>query len=345
MLPSRPVTIKTIAKELNLSISAVSKALNDYPDIGEETKKVIVRKALEMGYRPNLIARSLVTNSSNTIGMIVRDSATVYGEMFKLLSQKAESLKLNLLVGDSNRNPDLELSHVKNMVDSHVMGIIITPVSGDISGIKKLVGGRVPVVYLGGRITDSAECFVASDNRNGSNMAMDYLFSLGHRDIAFISDRNRSNSTQVKLDSYICRMKERNLEPAIFIDDDINPNLVDVGCRQAKAMIESKRAFTAVFASKDMVALGVMKELGSKGFRIPEDISVIGYDGSEASSMPMIELTTVAQPKEDLSDNLIRILLSQVNAGSGIMPEHYLATPELIIRNSCGKVRRPPQEK
>lgn len=338
MLPNRPVTIKTIANELDLSISAVSKALNDYPDIGEETKKTIVRKALEMGYRPNLIARSLVTNSSNTIGMIVRDSATVYGEMFKLLSQKAESLKLNLLVGDSNRNPDLELSHVKNMVDSCVMGIIITPVTGDISGIKKLAGGRVPVVYLGGRITDNAECFVASDNHYGSNMAMDYLFSLGHRDIAFISDRNRSNSTQLKLNSYICRMKDRNLEPAVFIDDDINPNLVDVGCRQARAMLDSERSFTAVFASKDMVALGVMKELESNGLRIPEDFSVIGYDGSEVSSMPMIELTTVAQPKEDLCDNLIRILLSQADAGGGAIPEHYLATPELIIRNSCGKV-------
>lgn len=327
---------------MGLSISAVSKALNDYPDMNEDTKKAVADKAIELGYSPNLIARSLVKNSSNVIGFVVRDISNIYGDLFKMLSKRAEQLNLNLLVGDSNRNAKLELSHIKNMIDSRVKGIIISPTS-DITTIKECVNNRVPIVFVGGSITSATENFVSSDNRYGTGLAMDYLFGLGHKNIAFISDSIKSNSTKVKCDTYIRRMRENGLEPMVFRDDINDEDLISAGCRQVRALFESGKEFSAILSSKDKVALGAMKELKDHGLHVPEDVSVMGYDGLEIASMPMIELTTIShsQTASEIADNLLRILLSQAESGRGAEPEHYYAKPKLIIRNSCRRIGEP----
>ncbi len=329
----KTVTIKTIADALGLSMSGVSKALNDYPDINEETKKMVIEKAIELGYTPNLNARNLAKNTSNTIGVIVKDTDTTYGELFKDLSRVAESRGLNLLIADSDRSREIEVSHVRSMMESRVKGIIIVPVSADIAEIKKVVKFKVPIIFLGGWVTSPKENVVAQDNAYGTNMAMDYLFGLGHSKIAYITDKIRSNTNQVKLDGYRSRMVQAGLEPAIFVDEEAN--LIEAGARQAALMLDSGEEFTAVLASKDLVAIGAMNEIRSRGLRIPEDISVVGFGGSEASSLPMIDLTTIAQPKKDLAENLIRIMVSLAETGHDAPPQHYFAKPKLIERKSC----------
>ncbi len=332
----KSVTIKTIAEAVGMSLSGVSKALNDYPDINEETKKLVISKAVELGYTPNLNARNLVKKTSNSIGIIIKDTDTSYGDLIKDLSRVAEINGLNLLIADSDRNKEIEIKHVKSMLESRVKGIVIVPVSGDISEIKKTVGFRVPVVFLGGWVTSPRENVVAQDNECGTNMAMDYLFGLGHRDIAYVSDRVRSNSNQVKIDVYRKRMQEAGLEPAVFVDG--GSGLIGSGTRQTAVMLDSGRRFTAVLASKDLVAIGAMEEIRTRGLSVPEDISVMSFGGSEISSVPMINLTTIAEPKRDIAENLIRILLAQAEAGHDAMPKHYFARPELIERKSCRHV-------
>ena len=330
------VTIKTIAEAVGMSMSGVSKALNDYPDINEETKRIVVEKAIELGYTPNLNARNLVKNTSNSIGLIVKDTDTSYGELIKDLSRVAESNGLNLLIADSDRNRETEIKHVRSMLESRVKGIIIVPVSGEISEIKKAVSFRVPIIFLGGWVTSPKENVVAQDNGCGTDMAMDYLFGLGHRDIAYISDKVRSNSNQVKIDVYMKRMREAGLEPAVFIDD--GSGMVESGSRQTARMLDSGSRFTAILASKDLVAIGAMEEIRSRNLSVPEDISVMGFGGTAMSSLPMIDLTTIAQPKKDIAENLIRILNAQSEAGHDAIPKHYFARPELIERKSCRPV-------
>ena len=332
----KSVTIKTIAEAVGMSLSGVSKALNDYPDINDETKKLVVSKAVELGYTPNLNARNLVKKTSNTIGIIIKDTETSYGELIKDLSRVVESNGLNLLIADSDRNREIEIKHVKSMLESRVKGIVIVPVSGDITEIKQTVGFKVPVVFLGGWVTSPKENVVAQDNECGTNMAMDYLFGLGHREIAYVSDKVRSNSNQVKIDVYRKRMQEAGLEPAVFVDGE--SGLIESGTRQTARMLDSGRRFTAVLASKDLVAIGAMEEIRARGLEVPEDISVMSFGGSEISSVPLIGLTAIAEPKRDIAENLIRILLAQAEAGHEAMPKQYFAKPELIERKSCRHV-------
>lgn len=180
------VTLKTIAKETGLSLSAVSKALNNYPDISEETRMMVVNKALELGYSPNLIARSLVTNTSNSIGIIVRDSSSVYGELFKQLSAEAIKHDLILIMADSNRSQKLEKLYIQQMLGARVKALIIAPVSNDISSIKHLTDSVMPVIYLGGMVKDINENFVCVDVEQQARISIRYLYNLGHRHIAFI---------------------------------------------------------------------------------------------------------------------------------------------------------------
>lgn len=330
----RNVTIKTIAGELNLSVSAVSKALNNYPDIPPETRARVAEKAAELGYSPNMMARSLVKKTSNFVGIVIRDVSTVYGEMFKALNDVAREHDLNLILYDTNRDAELEKACIQNLIDSMAMGIIVAPVSKDVTEIDRMCHGRVPVVYLGGRVSDEKDNFVAADGVAGAEIALSYLTELGHRNIALICDNIKSASRNSKLIAYKEKMKALGRPELIFSETEPTADIIESGYRQAKKMLACGQGVSAVFVVKDIMAIGVMKAIREAGLRVPEDISVIGYDGIDAAALPMIELTTVAQPRREMAAKVIEILLRHVEDRS-LEPEHYYARPVLTGRKSC----------
>lgn len=332
------LTIKTIANELGLSLSSVSKALNNYPDISEATKQLVINKAVELGYSPNMLARNLVKNTSTSIGVVVRDTSTIYGELLKPISQAALKNNLSIVMGDSNRSHELEMRHIRAMIDSRVMGLIIAPVTTDTTDIDQAVAGRFPVVYLGGHVTGNKKNIVSVDSEEGSKMAMNYLFSLGHRDIALVSDHNQSDSTNVKLDVYRKEMNRSHLNPAVFLDKSEDGDLVAAGYRIVDRMLNSGRKFTAVFAVKDMLAAIIIQALREHGLSVPEDVSVIGYDGANVSAYPMVNLTTIAIPKKVIAQKLVEIITRQTEDPSKAVPEQFYAKPELVIRKSCTEI-------
>lgn len=332
----KPVTIKAIAEKVGLSLSAVSKALNNYPDINEETRKMIIGTALNMGYSPNLIAQSLVKKTSNSIGIIVRDISTIYGEMLKPLSQEALKQNLILIMADSNRNQELEEKYIRQMIGSRVKALIIAPVTTDTSKIKQLVNSQMPVIYLGGMVQDEEENFVCADVELEAKITMEYLFSLGHQNIGFVSCARSSSSYRIRHETYVRMMNERSMSPDVNIDSD-GSNLIKVGFKQTQILLASKNRVSAVYCASDQIAMGAIKAIYEAGLRIPEDISVIGNDGQENSALPTINLTTVVLPKKEIAENLIRICQSKAD-NMFASPEHFYAKPYLIERGSCKRV-------
>lgn len=337
--PAKPVTIKTIAKETGLSLSAVSKALNNYPDINENTRKMVINTALRLGYSPNLIAKSLITNTSNSIGLIVRDSTTIYGELMKPLSAEALKQDLIMLFADSHRTPEQEEKYIRQMIGSRVKGIILAPCSADVSRINSIVNGNVPIVYLGGMVQDNDENYVCVDVQKESIMAIDYLLELGHREIAFIGCTRSSTSYRIKQSTYTQMMRERGLRCKTFIDENLNAsNLIGIGYEQTMKMLSDPIRFTAVFCATDFIAIGALKAIREKGLQVPHDISVIGSDGQSISGLPLIDLTTVAIPQTEMAQNLVRIVQEQAGAIGGAERQHYLSKPRLIERGSCRRI-------
>lgn len=333
----KAVTIKTIAQELGLSVSAVSKSLNNYSDINPETKIRVVEKAVEMGYSPNMMARNLVKKTSNFVGVVVRDVSTVYGEMFKALNVVARKHNLNLILYDTNRDRELEKACIQNLIDSMALGIIVAPVAEDVSDICKLCENRLPVVFLGGRVVDKDKNFVAADSLIGAEKALEYLMELGHRDIALICDSIDSASRNSKIRIYKRKMQEIGCPERIFFEQEASKDIIAAGYRQARLMLETQPDVTAVFVVKDIMAVGVMQAIREAGRRIPEDISVIGYDGIDAAALPMIDLTTISQPKEEMAEQVIDILLRHCQDRE-LPPEHQFVCPVLTPRKSCKKI-------
>ncbi len=329
----QPVTMQTLAKELGLSLSAVSKALNDYPDIGTETKKLVLCKAAELGYTPNILARSLARKSSNAVGVVLRDVSSVYGEMYKSLNEVARRYALHLILYDTNNDRAVEKWCIQNLIDSMAMGIVISPVSEDISEIREMTRGRVPVVFLGGKVTDASVNYVCSDSAAGTEAALGCLIEGGHRRIAMVCDSKKSGSRSSKVTVYRRMMSEIGEPAREFFTGGAEADPIRAGYLQGLRLLESGDDVTAVFAVKDMMALGVIQALTERGVQVPGHISVIGYDGINAAGLPMVSLTTVAQPRMEMAEKVIDILRRHADDADA-PPEHYLALPELVIRSS-----------
>ena len=334
-MPRQPVTMQMLAKELGLSLSAVSKALNDYPDIGTETKKLVLGKAEELGYTPNILARSLARKSSSSVGVVLRDVSSVYGEMYKSLNEVARRYALHLILYDTNNDRAVEKWCIQNLIDSMAMGIVISPVSEDISDIREKTRGRVPVVFLGGKVSDDSVNYVCSDSASGTEAAVRSLIEGGHRHIAMVCDSKKSSSRSSKLTVYRRMMSEIGQPARVFFSDDADMDAIQAGYLQGRRLLESGDDITAVFVVKDMMALGVIQALNEAGTQVPGQISVIGYDGINAAGLPMVNLTTVAQPRMEMAEKVIDILRRHADDADA-PPEHYLALPELVIRKSSG---------
>ena len=329
----KPVTMRTLARELGLSLSAVSKAINDYPDIRPETKTLVLNKAEELGYTPNILARNLAKKTSNFVGVVIRDVSSIYGEMFKSLNEVARRYDLHLILYDTNNDSTVEKWCIQNLIDSMAMGIVITPVSEDVSEIMEMTRGRVPVVFLGGKVTDDSVNYVCSDSEAGTEMGLDHLIGLGHGRIAMICDHKKSSSRSTKLAVYRRLMNEIGQPERIYYGSELDGGILESGYEQGKRLIAAGDDVTAVFVVKDIMAIGVIKAFTEAGIRVPDQISVVGYDGIDAAALPMVELTTVTQPRKEMADAVIGILRRHAE-NSELPPEHVQIMPRLIIRKS-----------
>lgn len=324
---------------MGLSVSTVSKALNGYPDISEKTRKRVLDVSVAMGYIPNLMARNLVKQVSNVVGVIIPDIETsIYGEIFKSLQVASRANDINLFLCDCNRNLELEKEYVRTIIEGQAMGLIIAPQTSGIEHIKDMVAGRIPVVYVGGKVESKDENFVSSDNLDGAKLAVEHLLSLGHRDIVLVSDNQHSASCQKRIQGYAQLLKERGLPIRTVINQNPDQYGQESGYTLTKELIRRGKLPTAIFAVKDLVAVGVIQALSEAGLRIPEDVSVMGYDDISLASLPMLSLTTIAQPKREMGEQAMRILLERVNNYDLSEKSHYFAHPQLIERNSCRSV-------
>ena len=333
----KTMTMAALAKELGLSESAVSKALNDYPDISPETKKIVREKADELGYSPNILARNLAKKTSNFVGVVIRDVSSIYGEMFKSLNAVARRYGLHLILYDTNNDRSIEKDCIQNLINTMALGIVVVPVSEDISKIRKMTRNRVPVVYLGGKVRTDDVNYVCSDSTVGTEMALRHLIELGHKKIVMLCDNKTSNSRSRRITVYQQMMQSIGEEERILYIDAGDSDLSQAGYRRTQRLLASGIEFTALFAGKDTLAIGAMGALAEAGISVPDQVSVIGYDGIDASALPMIQLTTVAQPRMEMAEAIIDILRRHAEDMS-LPVEHYLAMPELILRNSTAAI-------
>lgn len=331
------VTIKDVAKEAGVSYSTVSRALSGSPEISEDTRERILRVCKEMNYTANIVARAMVMKSTKLLGLILTSVNNPYmSELAYHIDRQARARGYNIILSNSSRDLELEKELFELMIGRQVDGVILLPAAPESYDRLRPFLSRLPTVFVGENLREAQESYVSVDNFRGAYMGVEYLYSLGHRDILYFGRRRGSTTHQLRSDGYAAACQDLGLTPQ-YCNNTFSSSSIKYGYQLAKQLFAQKRQFSAIFASTDTNALGIMQAAEETGIRIPGDISLLGFDNISYSGLPRIELSTIEQPMKMLASVAVDSLLEKVqNELAGY--SHRILTPTLIERSSCRAV-------
>ncbi len=331
------VSIKDIAKAAGVSHTTVSRALRDDPRISEQTRNLVHRLAAEMGYSPSAIARGLATGKTNTVGMVVTTISDPFvAPIAQGTERKAMEAGYSLILSQSGADPDRELAAVRLLRERRVDGVIVTASRVGELYTPLLSELKVPIVLINNQKGGGYLHSIYVDDFAGAKMAVGLLIDLGHRDIAYIacpererSNRNRMNGYKAALESRGISVNERLILQLEGKDDMAR------GAAAVEEILSLDERPTALFCYNDMTAIGALQALHESGVRVPEDISIVGFDDVPISSVVCPALTTVAQPKEEMGVKAMEMLLALIE---GEERENVVVKPRLVVRSSTARV-------
>ncbi|MDK2910844.1 MAG: LacI family transcriptional regulator [Bacteroidales bacterium] len=331
------LTIKDIAKKLGVSVSTVSRALKDHPDISEKTKALIRNFANEMNYRPNVLALSLRKQKSNTIGLIIPE---IVHHFFSSVISGIEDLTYregyNLIICQSNENQFRESTNLQTLIDHRVDGIIVSMSKSttNFHHFKKAHDDGIPMVFFD-RICDAVETDrVVMDDFEGGRLATEYLINKGCRNILHLAAAPNLLIGRNRRDGYIEALRQNNIpvRDKFILKCDTREEVLTM----QNHILSLVPQIDAIFAVNDSTAIAVIQMLRRNGFRIPEDIRVIGFGDGPIATIVEPALTTVEQKGYDMGREAVRLLLQRLNNPN--VPIDYqtrVFTPTIKVRDSA----------
>lgn len=330
----KSVTIKDVAKAAGVSYSTVSRALSGSPEISAETRQRILKLCKEMNYTTNTVARSMVTKSSKLLGLVLPSINNPFmSEMAYHIDRQARARGYNIMLCNSSREPEQEQEFFDLMIGRQVDGAILLPCGPESYQNLSPYLPRIPTVFLGENLRDAPESYVSVDNYHGAYMGVEYLYNLGHRDILYFGRRRSSTTHQMRANGYEAACKTFGLEPQFFNNIFSNTSS-KYGYQLALQLFAQERRYSAIFASTDTNALGIMQAAEELNIRIPEDISLLGFDNIPESSLPHIHLSTIDQPKKMMASVAVDTLLDKIQSEHDGY-SHRVLSPSLVERASC----------
>ena len=328
------MNIYDIAKEAEVSISTVSRVLNN-KNVTAENRQKIEAAMRKYDYRPNAVARGLVSKSMKTIGILSVDIRVPhYATTAYIMEQEFSKAGYNVIVCSTGGKMENNRKYIQNLIGRQVDGILL--IGSIFSQLQEDQGiidalSDIPVVLTNGRINLPNSHAVMVNDEMGIELSVGHLAEKGHRDIVYIMDLATDSAIRKKK-GYLFAMQQRSLENHIVSADAVYG--IDGGRRAVKELLAAGKTFSAIVCGEDLTAVGVIKELIEAGFRVPEDVAVIGYNNSDYSRICTPELTTIdnkVQTFSLLSAQLLRNLIE--GEGDGVYAS-MVVEPELVVRQS-----------
>lgn len=335
---SRTVSIQDIAQAAGVSHTTVSRALRDSSLIRVEVRERIQKLALEMGYIPNAVAQSLRGERTHTIGLVVTTIADPFvGRVVRGVEAVAQQYNLSLLLSVSNNDPDLEVAAVENFHRRRVDGIIVAAAQLTAQHEKRLTSISVPTVLINQQAETRLEHLhsVSVDDAGGARSAVEHLLGLGHHAVGWLGAGNRPRSNRVRLESYREALAGGGVQARPDWISNAPPEHHDHtddvrdGQQMLPALVEA--GVTAVFCYNDMMAVGALLACRALGIRVPEQLSIVGFDDIELAQFVTPPLTTVHQPKLRLGQTAMEMLLDLL---AGRPVEDSILPTALVVRGS-----------
>jgi DNA-binding LacI/PurR family transcriptional regulator len=326
-------TITDVCRLAGVSKATVSRVLNNTGQVKATTREQVYRAIQDLNYRPNSLAQALATQRSNTIGLVVSVfNGNFFGDLLRQAAQSVEMAGKHLIVTDGHDNPEREIQAIQMLVDRCCDGIILYSRFLTEEKIMELIGDSpVPLMIMNRHLQKAPERTIVFEQREAAHIAVTHLLKAGHRKIACITAIMRTPTAQARLQGYRDALADYGIE----YDPDLvalGQNLIPSGYTACRELLDNGKDFTALFCCTDNMAEGAYRALNESGLKIPDDVSVVGFDNEPMTAYMTPSLTTVDIPVIEMTKTAVEQVVRMING------ESVFAIPtfhgELIVRES-----------
>ncbi len=330
--PGQPISLRTLGEYLNLSPATISLVLNNAPgvrSIPQETRNRVIEAAAKFDYRPSFYARSLRKRQSFSVGVLVPELSDSYAtEVLAGVEEFLIEEGYFYLTASHRRQPDLIEEYPRLLMERSVEGFIVI----DTILEKSL---SLPVVVVAGHRKIEGVTNVVLDQRRAAELALRHLYQLGHRKIAFMRGGGHSSDADERWKCLMAVARDLKLTvaPQLCVQLELRVSTPELGYGPANELLQRGTEFTALVSYNDIAAIGAIRAFMNQGLRVPEDISVVGFDDIQGAAFHNPSLTTIRQPLRQMGIVAARILLQRIR-GQATFPDVVPIHPELVIRES-----------
>jgi LacI family transcriptional regulator len=331
------ITLQTIADQVGVSVTTVSRVLNGEGKknrISKVTAEAVLRTASELEYMPDQLARGLRIKRSYTIGLIIPDiSNPFFSTVARSIENEARKSGYSIILSDTQEETRLEIDSVRLLQGRKVDGLIICPDGGESDHLKALIQTGLPVVIADRHFPDLKCPYVISDNYHGSFEAVSHLIEKNHKAIACIQGRPNTSVNDERVRGYKDAMNKYNLpfDEKLVVGDSFGEQN---GYVSAKLLLSRDPRPSAFFACSNLISLGAMRAIIEENFKIPDDISMISFDDQPYSEYLATPMTVVMQQTKEMGQIIFKLLMEQINHGSLTSNEGVVLPTKLILRRS-----------
>ena len=331
-----PVRMKDIAESLGVSIVTVSKALRNHPDIAVETRNRILARVKELNYRPNLMARSLVTGHSELIGLVVPDLVhPFFGEIAKALSAELRQKNFFLIVSSSDGDAALEQAEIEHLLAYRLDALVVASCQPTSLNLSRVIQQGTPLILLDRSYSNLNSHFVGADDYKIGALATKHLIDTGRTRIAHL--RGPANSVGIRrMEGFLDTMQEHGLEvPAAYVSSKPKDSVQRrEGHAAMKRMLAHNPPPQAVFCFNDALALGAMEAAFEAGVNVPRDLAIIGSGNYHFNDTLRVPLSSIEQGSVAMGKRLAQLILEIVASKGKLPPTRTIQKPKLVVRES-----------
>jgi DNA-binding LacI/PurR family transcriptional regulator len=327
-------TMQNVADRAGVSRALVSLVLHDSPKVSVNARAAVLAAAAELGYRPNLMARSLASRQTKTLGVLIDDLHNpFFHDVTDGIQYAATQRGYRLIMNAGWREPDLERTSIDTLLDYRVDGLLLLSPRVAHEHIDA-AAERAPVVVIGRPTSSRAVDSVNNDEIEGTRLVVEHLVSLGHRRIVHIDGGPGAGALPRRV-GYELAMDASGLAVRVVAGNFTEAS----GMAAAELLLHESSLPTAIFAANDASAVGLLDRLSQAGVRVPDDVSVVGYDNTSVAGLGYISLTSIDQPRYDMGVLAVETLLKRIE-NPGAEPMHHVMKPTLVQRRTTARLRK-----
>ncbi|AQR97434.1 LacI family DNA-binding transcriptional regulator [Clostridium saccharoperbutylacetonicum] len=331
-------TIKDVAKKSNVSVATVSRIINNLDGYSEETRKKVIEVMDELGYQRNAIARNLKVKETRTIGVLrPKISTTYYVEILNGIEDFAQRNNYSVIICNGGDKWERMSEYLQVLSERQVDGLIVCSIPPDDTLCKRIIDSHIPTVLVSGLSYKYSLPYVKVDDYQASYSATTYLIENGHKEIAIISGPTEDPIAGVpRLNGFLQALRDNNIPVKKNLIKEKGFSFID-GVEGMNELLKTGEKFTAVFAVSDDCAVGALSVAHKNGLKVPDDISIIGYDNTNIAEMSYPPLTTVAQPLYDMGKKSVEMLIKRISYNEKV--ESIIMPFEIIERETVKKIK------